>query len=385
MWKVPLFDLNFDEKETNAVISVLESKWLTSGQQTAEFEKKFAEYLGGDVQCCAVSSCTAALHMSLLATGIGEGDEVIVSGLSFVAAVNVISIVKAKPVLADSKSFDDWNVNPLDIEKKITSKTKAIIIVHYAGYPCDMDEIISISKKHNLILIEDVAHAVGAEYKGKKCGTFGDISCFSFFSNKNLSTGEGGMFVTRNEKISNEARLLRSHGMTSMTVERHEGKIISYDVIKPGLNYRIDEIRSAIGLVQLNKLDESNLRRKIFVKKYCEELSGIKDLIIPWKNCHSEMISSYHIFPILLPKYINREEVVKKLNEKRIQTSIHYPSINRFQYYSKMKLTKLPVVDEISERVLTLPLYSEMTFDQVSLVCKELSSVITSILLSKHV
>ena len=377
MWKVPLFDLNFDERETKAVNSVLESKWLTSGQQTLSFEKKIADYLGENVMCCAVANGTAALHMSLLVSDIKEGDEVIVSGLTFVAAVNAVSMVGAKPVLADSKSFSDWNVSPQDIEKKITSKTKAIIIVHYAGYPCDMDEIIRIVKKNNLLLIEDVAHAIGAEYKGKKCGTFGDIACFSFFSNKNLSTGEGGMFVAKDAKTDEQARLLRSHGMTSMTVERHEGKIISYDVVRPGLNYRFDEIKAAIGLVQLEKLDESNRTRKTLVEKYCEELSGIQDLIIPWKNCSAEILSSYHIFPLLLPVGVNRGELITKLKDKGIQTSIHYPSIKKFKHYSQIGITALPVADEISERVLTLPLYPTMQFKDVEFVASELKKILS--------
>lgn len=385
MWKVPLFDLNFDERETKAVNSVLESKWLTSGQQTLSFEKKFSEYLGENTLCCAVANCTAALHMSLLVSGIKEGDEVIVSGLTFVAAVNAVSMVNARPVLADSISFDDWNVNPADIEKKITPRTKAIIVVHYGGYPCDIDEIIKIARKNKLLLIEDVAHAIGAEYNGKKCGTFGDIACFSFFSNKNLSTGEGGMFVTKDENMDRQARLLRSHGMTSLTVERHEGKIISYDVIRPGLNYRFDEIRAAIGIVQLEKLDASNRNRKSIVEQYCKELSGIRDMIIPWKRPSQNTLSSYHIFPVFLPKGINRNELIVKLKDKGIQTSIHYPAVGKFMHYSKMGLVPLPVADEISERVLTLPLYTNMTRENVRFVCRELSVTIASITISGHV
>jgi len=201
MWKIPLFDLNYDENETNAVLKVLSSKWLTTGQKTQEFEDKFSQYLGKDVFSVAVSSCTAALHMALLANNIKVGDEVIISSLTFVACLNVVQLVGATPVCADSKSFHDWNVSPEDIKKKITPKTKAIIIVHYAGYPCDMDEICKIAESNKLVLIEDVAHAVGAEYKGKKCGTLGHIGCFSFFSNKNLSTGEGGMIVTKDKDL----------------------------------------------------------------------------------------------------------------------------------------------------------------------------------------
>ena len=257
MWKVPLFDLEYDHQEIEAVVKVLESKWLSSGPRTQQFEEKFAKYLGGNVHCCAVSSCTASLHMALLLAGIKPDDEVILSGLSFVAALNMVTLVGATPVLADSKSLEDWNVSMNDIEQKITSKTKAVIVVHYAGYPCDMEELMFLVKKYDLILIEDVAHAIGAKYKGKKCGTFGDISCFSFFSNKNLSTGEGGMFVTSDSELGKKSKLFRSHGMTSMTVDRHERETISYDVVMPGVNYRMNEITAALGLVQLGKLDQN--------------------------------------------------------------------------------------------------------------------------------
>ncbi len=377
MWKVPLFDLSFDKRESDAVNAVLASKWLSAGQQTALFEKKFGEYLGEGVSCVAVANCTAALHLALLASDIKQGDEVIVSGLTFVAAVNVVSMVGAKPVLTDSTSLEDWNVNPADIEAKITKRTKAIIVVHFAGYPCDMDSILALSKNHDLLLIEDVAHAVGAEYNGKRCGTLGDISCFSFFSNKNLSTGEGGMLVTKDPKTDQQVRLLRSHGMTSMTVERHEGKVISYDVVRPGLNYRMDEIRSAIGLVQLEKLDNSNLKRKVLVEKYQEELSGVKELVIPWSKPSSKILSSYHIFPILLPKNTDRTDVITKLKDKGIQTSIHYPAFNKFKYYLADGSGALPLADEISERGLTLPLYPGMTFENINFVSSEFKELVS--------
>lgn len=372
MWKIPLFDLSFDDEEKNAVIEVLSSKWLTMGPKTKEFEEKFVEYHGGEVKCCAVSSCTAALHMALLLNDIKGGDEVILSGLTFVAALNVVSLVGATPVLADSKSFKDWNVSPEDIASKITKKTKAIIIVHYAGMPCDMDEIVKLSKDNNIILIEDVAHAIGAEYKGQKCGTFGDIACFSFFSNKNLSTGEGGMFVTANDELDRKARLFRSHGMTSLTIDRYKSSIISYDVLQMGLNYRIDEIRSALGIEQLKKLDESNNNRKLLVEKYRTELFTISGIIIPWMESLKDRTSSYHIFPVMLSENIDRNAMIEYMKDKGIQTSIHYPAFKDFSYYSLLLKQDLKIADEISRRVLTLPLYSDMREEQVEIVCKAL-------------
>jgi dTDP-4-amino-4,6-dideoxygalactose transaminase len=372
MWKIPLFDLSFDDEEKKAVLEVLSSKWLTMGPKTKEFEEKFTEYHENKVKCCAVSSCTAALHMALLLNDIKNGDEVILSGLTFVAALNVVSLVGATPVLADSKSFEDWNVSPEDIASKITKNTKAIIIVHYAGMPCDMDEIVKLTKDNNVILIEDVAHAIGAEYKGQKCGTFGDIACFSFFSNKNLSTGEGGMFVTANDELDRKARLFRSHGMTSLTIDRYKSSIISYDVLQMGLNYRIDEIRSALGIEQLKKLDESNNNRKLLVEKYRTELFTISGIIIPWMESLKDRTSSYHIFPVMLPENIDRNAIIEYMKDKGIQTSIHYPAFKDFSYYSLLLKQDLKIADEISRRVLTLPLYPDMREEQVEIVCKAL-------------
>ncbi len=369
MWKIPLFDLDYDAREKDTVLEVLDSKWLSLGKKTEEFENSFSEYLGEGVFCLAVSSCSAALHMALLAHDIGPDDEVIISGLSFIASLNVVSIVGATPVLADSKSLEDWNVSSQDIKTKVTPKTKAIIIVHFAGYPCDMDEICKVAQENDLLLIEDVAHAVGAEYKSRKCGTFGDVACFSFFSNKNLSVGEGGMVVTSNRGLCDKFKLLRSHGMTSMTIDRHSGRSSSYDVVIPGLNYRIDEIRSALGIEQLKKLDESNERRKQIVVKYHSELPQVKGLVIPWNQSLEDRASSYHIFPLLLPKNVDRLIVMERMKEKGVQTSIHYPAYRDFVYYKDLIKDELKIAGEISKRVLTLPLYPSLAEQDVNYIC----------------
>ncbi|MCP4550625.1 MAG: DegT/DnrJ/EryC1/StrS family aminotransferase [Bacteroidetes bacterium] len=374
-WKVPLFDLDYDKSEENAVVEVLNSKWLTQGEKTIEFETKFASFLEKDLQGVAVSSCTAALYMSLLVAEVGKGDEVIVSGLSFIAAVNSVAFSGATAILADSTSLVDWNISVEDIRNKITSRTKALIIVHFAGVPCDMDEITAICEEYNILLIEDCAHAIGSEYKGEKCGTFGDISCFSFFSNKNLSTGEGGMFVTRNEEFYKKARLLRSHGMTSLTVERHTGKNISYDVVQPGLNFRIDEIRSALGITQLDKLENNNLKRKIIAHEYYKLFKG-SGVIIPFHPLENTKTSCYHIFPVLVPSDVERKFIIEKLKNNGIQTSIHYPAVNSFNYYSKKIKYNLPVADKISEKVITLPIFPGMSTEQTLIVVKEFLNTI---------
>jgi dTDP-4-amino-4,6-dideoxygalactose transaminase len=370
MWKVPLFDLDYGDAEKKAVIEVIESKWLSSGENTKKFESEFSNYLGKDVFSTGVSSATAALHISLLIAGVKQNDEVIIPGVTFVADANVVLILNAIPIFYDVNSLDDWNPNINDIISKVTSKTKAIIVVHFAGYPIeDIVRLVEFCKDKNIILIEDVAHAVGGSYDGEKCGTFGDMSCFSFFSNKNLSTGEGGMFVTKNKDFDKQAKLFRSHGMTSMTIDRHEGRSISYDVVRVGLNYRIDEIRCALGLVQLAKLDKNNQKRKTLVEYYIKELNEkAPSLTIPFSEISNKATSSFHIFPILLPKNCDRVVVMTELKEQGIQTSIHYPSFKDFSFFMQYTQDKLENADEIAKRVLTLPLYPGLTKDMIDVV-----------------
>ena len=378
MWKVPLFNLSYDDREERAVQEVLHSKWLTMGPKTKEFEDAFSGYLGGGVTSCAVSSCTAALHLALLALGIGAGDEVVVPALTFVAALNVVRLVGATPVLADSASKTDWNMSAATIERSITPRTKAVIIVHFAGYPCDMEAIMAVTGKAGIPVVEDCAHAIGSSHRGRMCGTFGALACFSFFSNKNLSTGEGGMIVTGSAPLAERVRLLRSHGMTSLTIERHQGKSIGYDVVRSGLNYRSDEIHSALGLVQLGKLDAMNASRHQVAKLYRELLAGPADLVIPWPDDDPASVSCHHIFPVLLPGTVRRDQVVGHLSAAGIQTSIHYPSFAGFSAFQHLGLGTPAVAGEISARVLTLPLFPAMTGAEVALVVQALGQALAA-------
>lgn len=377
MWKIPLFDLDYNEDESSSVLNVLENKWLSMGEQTKKFEQDFEFFLGENVLCTAVSSCSAAIHIALLIANIKPEDEVIISSLTFVANANMVDIVGAKIVLADITSPNNWNMSITDTEKKITKKTKAIILVHYAGIPADITAFVELSKKYNIFLIEDVAHAIGASYSDKKCGTQGDISCFSFFSNKNLSTGEGGMLVTGNQEYARKAKLFRSHGMTSMTTDRHKGKIISYDVIQSGLNYRIDEIRSSLGIVQLKKLENNNKKRKEIYNHYTTEiLSRNLSIKIPFYPIEDKMVSSYHIYPILLSDRSNRDDIIHQLHLAGIQTSIHYPSFKEFSHYQYLAKYDTPEIDSISNRILTLPLYPNLSFTSVNYIIDTLEKVI---------
>ncbi len=379
-WEVPLFELNYDEREIEAVDEVIRSGWITMGEKTQAFEKRFAAFLGPDVLCTAVASGTAALHMALLAAGVGPGDEVIVPALTFVADLNVVRLVGATPVLADCTSYDDWNIAPAGIAAALTPRTRAVLIVHYAGYACDMpalqtvlDQAVSAGP---VCLIEDVAHAPGARYGASVCGTLGHIGCFSFFTNKNLSVGEGGMFVTRSEPLHAKARYLRCHGMTSLTLDRHEGRSDSYDVVQPGLNYRMDEMRAALGLVQLDKLAEGNRRRGELVACYHQLLAGMPRVFVPFAE-HDAGAPSYHILPILLDRTVDRAGIIAGLRANRIQCSIHYPPFQEFTAYRDAHLAATPIARDISRRELTLPLYPTMTFDQVERVCSTLKKLLS--------
>jgi len=367
-WKIPLSDIDLDDEEIEAVTKVLKSKWLSMGPVTQKFEKEFADYLGVK-HAFGVSSGTAALHIALKALGIEEGDEVIVPSLTFVATANSVLYCGAKPIFADIISLNNFNISPDDILEKITNKTKAITVVHYGGYPCDMDAIMEIAKAHNLKVIEDAAHAPGAEYKGKKCGTIGDVGCFSFFANKNLVTGEGGMIVTNDDALAEKIRIIRSHGMTTLTWDRHKGHAHSYDVVDMGFNYRINEMASAIGLVQLKRLDGNNEKRREIVEEYKKRLEKISRISVPFKNYKEK--PSYHIFPILLAEDISRNEFIDKLKEKGIQTSIHYPPIHLFTYYRNkfgFEEGMLPKTEFVGEHEVTLPLYPMMREENVEYI-----------------
>ena len=377
MWKIQLFELNFDHKEKHAIEEVLKSKWLAMGERVSEFEKNFENLLGDDVRCNAVSSCTAALHLGLMASDVSKGDEVIIPSLTFISAPNVVTQLGATPILSDCKSIDHWNMSIDNIEKLITPRTKAIMVVHYSGVPCsDIQEIKSLCDNKNIKLIEDAAHAPGAELDGKKCGTFGDIGCFSFYSNKNISIGEGGMTSTKNIEIHEKLRAIRAHGMNSVALDRHKGRSFSYDITHAGLNYRMDEIRAAIGSVQLSKLDNSNLKRQKNYNHYVKLLEN-SDVHIPFLNENSNATFSYHIMPILLPENINRKEVVDFLKKDGIQSSMHYPPFWDFSSYKNVfNPQDTPITEIICRRQLTLPLYPDMQFEEIEIVVNSLKKAI---------
>jgi dTDP-4-amino-4,6-dideoxygalactose transaminase len=357
-FKIPLFDLNFDKQEEQAVIETLQSKWISTGPKCLEFENLFAEKFGSK-HALSLTNCTVALHLALKVLGIQAGDEVIVPSLTFVATVNAVRYVNAVPVFVDITSLEDLTISPYEIEKSITNKTKAIIVMHYAGFPCNMQRIMEIAKKHNLKVIEDACHGPLSEYHGQKLGTIGDIGCFSFFSNKNLSTGEGGMLITNNSEYFEKAKLLRSHGMTTLSYERAKGHSTAYDVVELGYNYRMDDIRASIGIVQLNKLGADLEKRIKIRRKYTELLSQCENIIVPFGD-NKEFVSNY-IMPIVLKDstFKNRNKFRNYLHENGIQTSVHYPAVHRLSIYKQFS-NKLPITEYVANNEVTLPMYSKL-------------------------
>lgn len=367
---IPLFDLNYGREEEEAVLKVLRSKWLTMGPETELLEQEFAAFCGVK-HAIAVSSCTTALHLANLAIGVKEDSEVICPSLTFAATSNCVLYTGGKVVFADITSPDNWTISPEDIAKKITSRTQAIIVMHYGGFTCQMDEIKKIAQTNKIPVIEDAAHAPGSTYKEWKLGAIGDISCFSFFSNKNISTGEGGIICTNNDEYASQIKSMRSHGMTSGTIDRHRGHAFSYDVTVLGYNYRMDEMHAALARAQLKKLSAGNDNRRKAADRYKNRLKSIDKIKIPFANSSAD--ANYHIFPILLDIGIDRQRLMVFLREQGIQTSIHYPPVHKFSYYCKlMGEQTLPLTEYIAGHELTLPVFAGITDAQVDYVVDRL-------------
>jgi dTDP-4-amino-4,6-dideoxygalactose transaminase len=378
-WKIPLFDPDLGPEEEQALVDVIRSKWLTMGERTAAFEHAFAAMTGVPV-ALACNSATAALHMSLAALGIGPGDEVVVPSLTFVATANAVRYCGAKPVFADVASLDEWNIDATTIARVLTPATKAVVVVHYAGYPCDMQAIMDLAASRGLAVVEDVAHAPGASVDGVALGAWGDAGCFSFFSYKNMTTAEGGMVTTRRPELAERLRRLRSHGMTTQTLDRHKGHAFDYDVVALGYNYRMSELNAALGLVQLKYVKARNERRGDLVRSYRERLSRIPDLGVPFAKFRG--VPGFHIMPVLLPANVKRHDVMTALMEAGIQSSIHYRPIDTFTAFVEAGLgpsQAVPRTHTIGERVVTLPLYPRMSDAQVALVCDTLRTALARV------
>ena len=374
IWKIPLSDIDYGREEVEAVDRVLRSKWLSMGPEVEAFEAEFAAMQGAK-HAIAVSSATAALHLSLLAAGIGPGDEVIQPALNFVASANMTVASGACPIFADVISLDEPTIDAAEVAQLITPRTRAVIVMHYAGNLCRMDELRALCSEHKLFLIEDACHAVGARYRslpgqgphGKVAGSIGDIGCFSFFANKNMAAGEGGMVVTDSDDLATKVRLLRSHGMTSLTWQRHLGHSRSYEVIVNGYNYRLDEIRAALGRVQLAKLERNNERRRKLLFYYKQAISEVDSWTMPFSE--SIAYSAAHLMVAVASTTDTRDQAVERLLTAGIQSSLHYPCVADFEAFARFSSKPLPVTRDFTSRAITLPLYPSMAHEDPENIC----------------
>lgn len=373
-YNIPLFDLNYGQEEIDAVTETIRSKWISMGPKCSELEKMFQQMLGAKY-ALSVTNCTAALHLACFCLGIGKGDEVICPSLTFAATVNCIRYVGATPVFCDVKGYDNFGLDAEEIKKLITPRTKAIIPMHFGGFSCDMDEIMEIAKENNLYVIEDACHGPLSEYKGKKLGTIGNVGCFSFFSNKNISTGEGGMVVTDDEALYQKMKLARSHGMTTMSYQRASGHATTYEIESLGFNFRMDDIRASLACAQLKKL-EDDLKKRIEVRKWYENrLRKLENVVVPYID-NKAFVSNY-IFPIVLLKGNSeyRDHIRDYLQEKGIQTSVHYPAVHRFKI-NQSCMADLPKTEYITDHEITLPMYAALTENEVDYICSILEEAL---------
>ncbi len=367
-WRVPLTTIAVSEQDVQAVLDCLESGWLTMGPRTKAFEQALADYVGTP-HAVTVSSGTAALHLAYQAAGLGAGDEVIVPAFTFVASAAAVRYVGAAPVLCDVRSPLDFNIDPEDVERRITTRTRAVVAVHFCGYPADVSALRELCDERGLTLIEDCAQAIGARVddSGRQVGTVGELGAFSFFSKKQLCVGEGGMVATGDEQLADRVRLFRSHAMTSSTWDRHRGHDPAYDVVDIGFNYRLDEPRSALGLSRLERLAASIESRRALVRAYRERLAEVPGVELPFSDEAVER-SSHFAFPVLVADRKTRDRFRDTLKADGIQTT-WYPALHKFTEYGRFAPADgLPQASEAADRHCALPLSSTMDESEVDTV-----------------
>ena len=369
MWNTRLSELEFDGDELAASLDAIESGWITAGPRTRAFEEAFAR-AAGTTEAVAVSNGTAALTLALKAVGVGPDDEVLCPSLTFAATAAAIVHCGAKPVFVDIHSLEDPTMDPEETSRKVTSRTRVLLPVHYAGIPAAMDALEAVARDNDLVIVEDAAHAPGARYRGRLAGSLGLAGCFSLFGNKNITTGEGGVITTNDPELAARLRLLRSHGMTSSSWEKGHGHPARYDVVEVGFNFRFDDIRAAIGLAQLRKLKDINRRRGDLVSRYNARLHrDLSGLILPLHTVPPERTPAHHIYPVVFPSGEERDRVEASLSAAGIQTSIHYRPVHELSAFRRLfPGVSLPKTEAYGQRELTLPLYPSMLSTQVDTI-----------------
>lgn len=372
-----------DNNEIEAVSNAIKSGWVTSGPRTKEFERLFADYLGGGLECVAINSATAGLHLALEAIGIGAGDEVIAPTLTFTATVEVVRYLGADVVLVDVDPIT-LNLDSTKLRAAITSRTKAIMPVHYAGLSCDMQPIFEIAKEFRLKVVEDAAHALPTTYNGELVGQLqSDVTVFSFYANKTMTTGEGGMAVTRDVDIASRMRIMRLHGMNRDAFERFVSKTPAwyYEIVAPGFKYNMTDIAAAMGICQLKKLPSFLKKRQILASRYYKELKSLP-LILP-ADARDGDIHAWHLYVLRLSdkSKVTRDDVIDFLSKEGIGTSVHYVPLHRQPYWKErynLNANMFPVADKAYENMLSIPLYTRMNDEDQTRVINALKDILTN-------
>ncbi len=373
-WRVPLVDVSVDELEIEAVVQTYRSGWLSMGPRTELLEQRFGDYTGAS-HAIAVSNCTAGLHLACAAAGLGEGDEAVVPSLTFVATANAVRYTGATPVFADIAGLDRPWIDADSVAAALGGRTQAIVNMTYGGHPADSAGLAALAAERGLVLIEDAAHGLGGALGGRALGTFGAIGAYSFFANKNLPVGEGGMVVSDDDEIAERVRLLRSHAMTSLTWDRHRGHASGYDVVELGFNYRIDEARAALAAVRLERLDADNARRAAAAARYRALLGEVEGLALTSSADEAAgERSAHHLFTVVLDPDRDRDGVRERMAERGVQTSVHYPPVHRFSAYDLA--ADLPLTDAYAERAISLPLFPGISDEQLELVADSLTGAL---------
>ena len=378
---LPFHQASIGEEEVKEIIQTLNSGWLTTGQKTRLFEKTFADYIGCK-HAIGLNSCTSGLHLSLVVSGVSSGDEVITSPITFPATTNVIVHQNAKPVFVDVEP-ETLNINCSEIESKINDSTKAILPVHFAGHPCDMDAIISLAQKHNLTVIEDAAHALESKYHGNKIGAIGNFTAFSFYATKNITTGEGGMLTTNDDHYADKLRILSLHGISKNAWKRYgkEG-FQHWELLMPGYKYNMFDVQASLGIHQIKKVESFLNRRVQIVKKYNDAFEKTEEIQL--LKPESNIKHAHHLYVIVIKTEnlkVSRDKVLNEIQKRGIGVAVHFRSLHLqpfFKQHFNYKKGMFPQAEYLSDRVISLPLYPKMTDEDVSRVIETVLGVLHS-------